>query len=63
MAEQRYEIKQQPDGKWAVYDVSTGLPAMVHGYFTIDLSREQADYLVDRLNRQDAKQRGATESE
>jgi len=49
MAEQRYEIKQQADGKWAVYDVSTGLPTMVHGFFTIDLSREQADYLMDLL--------------
>jgi hypothetical protein len=49
MAEQRYEIKQQADGKWAVYDVSTGLPTTVHGFFTIDLSREQADYLMDLL--------------
>jgi hypothetical protein len=63
MAEQKYEPRAQGDGKWAVYDVSTGLPTVVNGFFAIDLPREQAEYLSNLLNLQDAKRRGTTESE
>jgi hypothetical protein len=37
------------------------MPTLVNTFFTIDMSRERADDLVDLLNRQDAMQRGMTE--
>ena len=61
MAEQKYEPRQQADGNWAVYDVFTGLPTVVNSFFTIDLPRDQADYLSDLLNVQDAKRRATAE--
>jgi hypothetical protein len=43
------------------YDVVSGIPTLVNTFFTVDMSRERADDLVDLLNRQDAMQRGMTE--
>jgi hypothetical protein len=63
MAERKYQPRQQANGKWAVYDLSTGFPTVVNGFFTIDLPQDQADYLSDLLNIQDAKQTGIIGSE
>jgi hypothetical protein len=41
MAERKYEPRQQANGKWAVYDLSTGFPTVVNGFFTIDLPRKR----------------------
>ncbi|PSH57986.1 hypothetical protein CU100_09950 [Phyllobacterium endophyticum] len=61
MAEKKYEPRQQLDGKWAIYDVSTGLPAVVNGFFTIDMPPEQAEDLSNLLNSTDAKHRPMSE--
>ena len=50
MAERKYEPRQQANGKWAVYDLSTGFPAVVNGFFAIDLPKDRADYLSDLFN-------------
>jgi hypothetical protein len=62
MAYKRYETKQQSDGRWSVYDTAAGFPVLVNAFFTIDMSRERADDLVDLLNRQDAIQRRTSDS-
>ncbi|MER9657249.1 hypothetical protein NKJ26_27855 [Mesorhizobium sp. M0152] len=32
MLTRRYDVRQEPDGTWTVFDVFTGLPAIVSGY-------------------------------
>ena len=42
---------------WTVFDIFTGLPAIVNDVSLTGLDVEQADDLVDLLNYQDAKRR------
>jgi hypothetical protein len=51
----RYDIKPEDDG-WSVYDTTTGLPAEVNDVVQVGLSLEDADDLVDLLNRLHAEQ-------
>jgi hypothetical protein len=46
----RYEIKPEGSG-WTLYDTTTGLPAAVNGTVLRGLCLEDADDLVDLLNR------------
>jgi hypothetical protein len=62
MAYKRYETKQQSDGRWSVYDTAASAPVLVNAFFTIDMSRERADDLVDLLNRQHSMQSAKIES-
>jgi hypothetical protein len=39
---------------WSFHETVSGMPTLVNTFFTIDMSRERADDLVDILNRQDA---------
>lgn len=56
-SEARYDLRHDEDS-WTVYDVFTGLPAEVNGVVLVRMEMEDADDLVDLLNRQDARQRG-----
>lgn len=47
---QRYDMRQELDGTWTVFDIFTGMPAEVYGQFCCLLDIEEADDLVDLLN-------------
>ncbi|ESX81580.1 hypothetical protein X748_30510 [Mesorhizobium sp. LNJC386A00] len=58
MATLRYEVRREPDGTWAVFDVFTGQPAIVVGHPSVDLpDMEYAEELAAILNANDLKQR------
>ncbi|ESX81605.1 hypothetical protein X729_31785 [Mesorhizobium sp. L103C131B0] len=58
MATLRYDIRREPDGTWTVFDVFTGLPAIVAGHPSVDLpDMEYAEELAAILNADDLKQR------
>lgn len=59
MLTRRYDVRQEPDESWTVFDVFTGLPAVYEGYQAVDLDMEYADDLVELLNAVDLKQRVA----
>lgn len=46
----RYDMREDGTGMWAVYDFFTGLTAEVNGIPQDGLDIEQADDLVDLLN-------------
>jgi hypothetical protein len=57
-----FNARKNEDGTdyWTVYDVSTGLPAVVNGTTLDALGMEEADDLVDLLNAQYARRGGTT---
>lgn len=57
MAQQRYDLRKEPDGTWTVFDVFTGQPADDWGAPAVGLDMEYADDLVDLLNIVDLKRR------
>ncbi|AMX97127.1 hypothetical protein EOA22_05250 [Mesorhizobium sp. M7A.F.Ca.US.014.04.1.1] len=57
MAQQRYDLKKEPNGTWTVFDVFTGQPAEPDGHPATGLDMEYADDLVDLLNAADLKRR------
>lgn len=60
MAETRYDMKQMPDGTWSVIDIFTGLVAMVNDTYVTDLDIQEADDMVDLLNRLYAQRRSGS---
>lgn len=57
----RYEMREDGTGMWAVYDIFTGLTAEVNGVPQDGLAIEQADDLVDLLNAEYiARRKGTT---
>ncbi|MBB3234502.1 hypothetical protein FHS20_001342 [Phyllobacterium endophyticum] len=58
MATLRYDLGQEVDGTWTVYDVFTGSPTLVLEMFGVGMSAEEANDLVDLLNNQDLRRRG-----
>lgn len=50
MPENRYNLRQEDDGTWTVFDIFTGLPVEVNEAEQVGLEMEQADDLVDLLN-------------
>ena len=45
----RFDIR--PDGEgWTIYDRTTDEPAVVDGYVSVGLAREDADEIADLLN-------------
>ncbi len=50
MQKNRYDLRQEPDGTWTVYDIFTGMPAEVNDVPQFGLEMEKADDLVDLLN-------------
>ncbi|MGF6177057.1 hypothetical protein [Ensifer sp. 4252] len=47
MPENRYDLRKEPDGTWTVFDIFTGMPALVN---EVEQLGEPADDLVDLLN-------------
>jgi hypothetical protein len=59
MATQRYDVRQEPNGTWTVFDVFTGWPALIDGKVpAIGLHSGEAGDLAKLMNLQDAKRRG-----
>ena len=58
--ENRYDMREDGTGKWAVFDIFTGLTAEVNGIAQDGLEIEQADDLVDLLNAEYIARRGGT---
>lgn len=59
--ENRYDMREDGTGMWAVYDIFTGLTAEVNGVPQDGLDIETADDLVDLLNAEYiARRRGTT---
>lgn len=57
----RYAMREDGTGMWAVYDIFTGLTAEVNGVPQDGLDIEQADDLVDLLNHEYiARRKGRT---
>lgn len=54
---QRYDIRKEDDGKWTVFDIFTGFPAVIDGLEAKDFEAEQADDLLEMLNTADIKRR------
>ncbi|PWE52297.1 hypothetical protein DEM27_31650 [Metarhizobium album] len=50
MQRNRYDMRQEEDESWTVFDIFTGLPVSVNGVPQDGLEMEQADDLVDLLN-------------
>jgi hypothetical protein len=50
-----YEIRSEFNG-WTVYDIRTGLPAMINDVAQTSLALEDADDLADLLNHLQAEQ-------
>jgi hypothetical protein len=53
----RYDIRQDDEG-WTVYDIFTGLPALVQDVPQTGLDMEDADDLADLLSLAERKHRG-----
>jgi hypothetical protein len=59
MGQQRYDLRQEPDGTWTVFDVFTGQPAVIgETMLATGLCMEMADDLVDLLNARDRRHWG-----
>ncbi|WP_244447968.1 hypothetical protein [Neorhizobium vignae] len=59
----RFSARKNEDGTdyWTVYDVSTGLPAVVNGTTLDALGMEEADDLADLLNAQYTRRGGTAQ--
>ncbi|MCY1243537.1 hypothetical protein D9M68_258490 [compost metagenome] len=58
MATLRYGLKVEANNVWAVVDVFTGQPVVLHGSLLSNLPRDEADDLLDILNLKDGIRRG-----
>lgn len=58
--ENRFDMRPNGDGFWTVYDIFTGLPAVVNDTVMDSLEMEEADDLVDLLNGQYIDRRKGT---
>lgn len=56
----RYGMRPNDDGYWTVFDIFTGEPAAVNDTLLTMLEMEEADDLVDLLNRLYIERRGGT---
>ncbi len=58
----RYDIRMEPTGLWTVYDIFTGLPAVINDIPMILMDLDDANDVVELLNYQYIKRRkGKTE--
>lgn len=55
--QQRYDLRQEADNTWTVFDVFTGLPVLVDERCLIGLDLDDADDAVDLLNLADRRRR------
>ncbi|MDK1491890.1 hypothetical protein QN219_17765 [Sinorhizobium sp. 7-81] len=54
----RYRVRHEQDGTWTVYDVFTGMPAVIgRDKVSCKLNPEQADEIVGLMNMLDALRR------
>ncbi|WP_454817341.1 hypothetical protein [Labrys neptuniae] len=55
--ERRYDLRAEEDDTWTVFDVFTGLPAMVDGFEATGFEVEEAGDLLAMLNAADFERR------
>ncbi len=53
MHHRRFDIREERDGSWTVIDIFTGQPGELFGEPMVDLTIEEADDIVEILNRAD----------
>ena len=57
----RYALREDHPGKWTVYDVFTGQPALYDDSILDGMDIQDADEMAEILNLQDALRRAASE--
>lgn len=57
MAYDRYTLRREDVGTWAVIDIFTDLPAVVHKQVMILMDLEEAEEMVDLMNALDRTRR------
>lgn len=57
---QRYDMREDDNGTWTVFDVFTGFPVIVNERVMISMEIQEADEMVELLNILDQKKRQAT---
>jgi hypothetical protein len=55
----RYRLRQEGDGSWTIYDIFTGLPAIVAARELSNLEIRNADETNELLNKYDLERRQA----
>jgi hypothetical protein len=55
----RYDVRNDPDKLWTVFDVFTGWPAELDGLILTGLQPEEAYDILDEVNQQDVETRKA----
>ncbi|MBB3149939.1 hypothetical protein FHS21_006398 [Phyllobacterium trifolii] len=56
----RYDMREEDNGTWTVFDVFTGFPVIVNERMMISMEIQEADEMVELLNILDQKKRRAT---
>jgi hypothetical protein len=55
----RYDVRNDPDNLWTVFDVFTGWPAELDGLILTGLMIEEAYGILDHVNEKDVEARKA----
>jgi hypothetical protein len=53
----RYDLRVEDDGKWTVFDIFTGFPAIIDAIEVIGFEADQAADLLEMLNAADVERR------
>ncbi|MDZ5454904.1 hypothetical protein [Labrys sp. ZIDIC5] len=53
----RYDLRIEDDGKWTVFDIFTGFPAIIDAIEVIGFEAAQAADLLEMLNAADLERR------
>ncbi|MGN8120059.1 hypothetical protein FZC33_00650 [Labrys sp. KNU-23] len=55
--ERRFDLREEEDGTWTVFDVFTGLPGIVGGFEATGFEVDEAGDLLAMLNAADLERR------
>lgn len=53
----RYNLRKEDDGKWTVFDIFTGLAAVIDDFEVIGFEVDEAGDLLEKLNTADVERR------
>lgn len=53
----RYNLRKEDDGKWTVFDIFTGLPAVIDDFEVTGFEVDEAGDLLEKLNTADTERR------
>ncbi|QEN85741.1 hypothetical protein FZC33_05775 [Labrys sp. KNU-23] len=54
---QRYNLRREDDGKWTVFDIFTGLAAVIDDFEVTGFEVDEAGDLLEKLNTADVERR------